>query len=157
MRVGWGFDVHPFGGERPLILGGVSIPGGHTVAATSDGDVVCHAVTDAVLAVAALGDMGLHFPSTDPLWENASSLAMLDRAVTLVRSEGWTPSFVDVTVVCETVRVGPHRDEIRSGLASTLGVGVGQVSVKATTTDRLGFLGRGEGIAAVAVCTAIPL
>lgn len=157
MRVGWGFDVHPFGGDRPLILGGFLVPGSYSVSATSDGDVVCHAVTDALLGSAGLGDMGMHFPSSDPVWEGASSVLMLEKAVELAVTAGWAPAFVDVTVVCETVRIGPYREAIRSGLASALGLDVGAVSVKATTTDGLGFIGRGEGIAATATCTTIPL
>ncbi len=153
-RVAWGFDAHRFGGDPPVLLGGVVVDPGRGVAATSDGDVLAHAVADALLGAAVLGDLGVHFPSDDPRWVGADSLAMLRTAVAAARAAGVAPVFLDATVVAQTVRVAPHRDAIRRALAGALGLPEGRVSVKATTTDGLGFLGRDEGIAAVAVLTA---
>lgn len=153
-RVGWGIDVHPLRSEPPVILGGVVVDETRGVDATSDGDVAAHAVCDALLGAAALGDLGEHFPSSDPRWSGASSLDLLRRVVAISADSGVVPSFVDVTIVVEEVRVSPHRDAIRSGLAGALGLDVGSVSVKATTTDGLGLVGRGEGIACMAVVTA---
>jgi 2-C-methyl-D-erythritol 2,4-cyclodiphosphate synthase len=152
-RVGWGFDAHRLDGDPPLRLGGVVISQTHGVSATSDGDVVAHAVADAVLGAAVLADMGEHFPSDDPDSAGADSMELLRRVVELAEEAGWAVAHADVTVVVEEVRVAPHREAIRSGLASALGAEVGSVSVKATTTDRLGFIGRGEGLAVVAVVT----
>jgi 2-C-methyl-D-erythritol 2,4-cyclodiphosphate synthase len=154
LRVGWGVDVHAFGGSRPLVLGGCLIPGAPAVAATSDGDVVAHSVTDALLGAANLGDMGTHFPSSDDLWNGADSLDLLARAVMLAAGAGVHPMFVDVTIVVQSIMIAPHRTAIRGGLAGALGLAESAVSVKATTTDRLGFVGRDEGIAAFAVLTA---
>lgn len=154
MRVGWGVDVHPLGGEPPVILGGVVVDATRGVHATSDGDVAAHAVCDALLGAAALGDLGLHFPSSDPRWHGASSLDLLRAVVAMAADVGVVPTFVDVTIVAEEVRVSPHRDAIRRGLADVLGLDPAEVSVKATTTDGLGLAGRGEGIAAMAVVTA---
>jgi 2-C-methyl-D-erythritol 4-phosphate cytidylyltransferase/2-C-methyl-D-erythritol 2,4-cyclodiphosphate synthase len=154
LRVGWGVDVHAFGGTRSLVLGGCPIPGAPAVEATSDGDVVAHSVTDALLGAANLGDMGTHFPSSEHRFDGADSLDLLTRAVSLAAGAGVRPVFVDVTIVVQSVRIAPHRTAIRQGLARALGLGDSAVSVKATTTDRLGFIGRDEGIAAVAVLTA---
>lgn len=150
MRVGLGVDVHRFGGRPPVLLGGVVVDGVRGLAGTSDGDVLAHAVTDAVLGAAALGDMGTHFPSSDPRWEDADSLEMLAAAVAMAADAGLRPVSVDATVVAETVAVAPHRDAIRKGLAGALGLPLPAVSVKATTTDGLGFLGADEGVAALA-------
>lgn len=152
-RVGWGFDAHPLNDEPPLVLGGVVVSETEGVSATSDGDVLAHAVTDAVLGACVLGDIGEHFPSDDPAVEGADSLVLLRQAVTMAMAMGWQPAHVDVTVVAEAIRVSPHRDEIRSRLAEAMAMSVDNVSVKATTTDGLGFVGRGEGLAAVAVVT----
>ena len=152
-RVGWGFDAHSFNGEPPLVLGGVTVSVDQGVSATSDGDVLAHAVTDAVLGAAALGDIGDLFPSDDPESVGADSMAMLRKAVTLALASGWKVAHVDATVVAEKVRVAPHRDAIRDKLAGALGASREAVSVKATTTDGLGFTGRGEGIATLAVVT----
>lgn len=149
-----GVDVHAFGGTRSLVLGGCPIPGAPMVEATSDGDVVAHSVTDALLGAANLGDMGTHFPSSDDRWEGADSLDMLTWAVSMAAEAGVHPVFVDVTIVVQSVMIAPHRNAIRHGLAGALGLGDSAVSVKATTTDRLGFVGRDEGIAAYAVLTA---
>jgi len=158
LRVGWGYDAHRLDGPPPLKLAGVVVSDSVGVSATSDGDVVAHAVTDAVLGAAVAGDIGQHFPSSDPSNEEADSMTMLGHAVDLCVSTGYAPAHLDVTVVAEDVRVGPHRDDMRKTLAGTLGLSPNAVSVKATSTDGLGFIGRGEGIAAVAVVTveAIP-
>lgn len=125
------------------------------VSAHSDGDVAAHACADAVLGAAALGDLGAHFPSDDPAWEGASSVELLRRCVGLAAASGVVPTFCDLTVVAASVRVAPHRPAIASGLARALHLEPGAVSVKATTTDGMGFIGRDEGIAATAVVTAI--
>ena len=125
------------------------------VIATSDGDVVAHAVADALLGAAALGDLGTFFPSSDPRWENADSMELLHRVVRKAEGTGWRPSFCDVTVISESVRVAPRRQAVRAALAEVLGLEIGKVSVKATTTDGLGWLGRDEGLAAVAAVTVV--
>lgn len=150
-RVGWGFDAHRLDGEPPLKLGGVVVSDSEGVSATSDGDVLAHAVTDALMGACVLGDIGEHFPSDDPASENADSMALLRESVDMAGASGWRPFHVDVTVVCESVRVAPHRDSIAKSLAGALKLATGDVSVKATTTDGMGFIGRNEGIAAVAV------
>lgn len=157
MRTGWGFDVHPLDGQPPLILAGVVVSEILGVTATSDGDVLAHAVADALLGAAVLGDVGEHFPSDDPSSQGANSMELLARSVSLARDAGWQPGHVDTTVIAQAVRISPHRAAIRSSLAATLGLDVGAVSVKATTTDGLGLVGRGEGIAAVASLTVEPL
>lgn len=153
-RVGWGFDAHRFGGHPPVVLGGVVVDGARGLEATSDGDVVAHAVADALLGAAGLGDIGDQFPSSDPRWEGADSIRILAEVAAKARARQTVPDHVDVTVLAETVRVAPHRAAIREGIAGALGIDVGAVSVKATTTDGLGFLGRNEGVAAVAVLIA---
>ena len=152
-RVGWGFDAHPLDGEPPLIVGGVSVSDAIGVSATSDGDVLAHAVTDAVLGACVLSDIGEHFPSSDPTLAGADSLDLLGRAAVMAVAAGWQIEHVDATVVVENVPIAPHRVEIRANLARALGLVPDLVSVKATTTDGLGFVGRGEGMAAVAVVT----
>ncbi len=154
MRVAWGVDVHQLGGDPPVILGGVVVDGVRGVHATSDGDVAAHAVCDALLGAACLGDLGQHFPSSDVRWHGASSVDLLRQVVAMAGDVGVLTDFVDVTIVAEDVRVSPHRQAIRDGLAAALGIDVSAVSVKATTTDGLGLVGRGEGIAAMAVLTA---
>jgi 2-C-methyl-D-erythritol 2,4-cyclodiphosphate synthase len=156
-RVGWGYDAHPLGGDPPLILGGVALSETIGVSATSDGDVLAHAVIDAVLGACVLADIGEHFPSSDPALAGADSLSLLTRTADLAHGAGWRVAHVDATVVAESIRIAPHRDEIRAKLANSLGIEVGTVSVKATTTDGLGFIGRGEGLAAVAVVTVTAL
>lgn len=150
-RVGWGFDAHRLDGEPPLILGGVVVSDDVGVSATSDGDVVAHAVADALLGACALGDLGSHFPSDDPASQGADSMGLLRHVVTMAVDTGWQTSHVDVTVVVESVRVAPHRGAIVSNLAATLSLDESAVSVKATTTDGLGFIGEGQGLAAIAV------
>jgi len=151
MRVGLGVDVHRFGGDPPLLLGGVTVDERRGLEGTSDADVLAHAVTDAVLGAAALGDMGDHFPSSDPRWAGADSMEMLASAVAMAAGAGLCLVSLDVTVVAERVRVAPHRAAIRSRLGAVAGIPVSAVSVKATSTDGLGFLGDDRGVAALAV------
>lgn len=152
-RVGWGFDAHRLDGEPPLKLGGVVVSDTEGVSATSDGDVLAHAVTDALMGACVLGDIGGHFPSDDPESAGADSMDLLRRCVEMAVDAGWQPSHVDGTVVCESVRVAPYRDDMRRNLADVLMLDVADVSVKATTTDGLGFIGREEGLAAMALLT----
>ena len=151
MRAGFGLDAHAFGGPGPLLLAGIVVENNQGLVATSDGDVVAHAVADAVLGAAALGDLGEHFPSSDPESQGADSMAMLRSAVERIAGDGLQVANVDVTVVAQTVKVAPHRAAMRAALAGVLGVEIGAVSVKATTTDGLGFVGDDEGIACYAV------
>lgn len=153
-RIGIGFDVHAFNTTPPVLLGGVVVDTERGVDATSDGDVACHAVTDAILGAANLGDMGMHFPSSDPRWDGADSVEMLQEAVRMAASKEVRVVAIDVTVISQSVRVAPYRDDIRAGLAAAIGLSPDRVSVKATTTDYLGSLGRDEGLAAMAVVTA---
>lgn len=151
MRVGQGVDSHRFGGDAPLILGGVLLDAAPGVVATSDGDVAVHAVIDAILGAAALGDLGSLFPSDDPQWSNASSIdTLLPAAIDALTNSGWKVTSVDCTVIAESVRVSTHRQEMQLRLAARLGLEPSDVSVKATTTDGMGFTGRGEGIVAMA-------
>jgi 2-C-methyl-D-erythritol 2,4-cyclodiphosphate synthase len=152
LRIGHGFDVHAFGDGDHLMLGGVRIAFGRGIVAHSDGDVVIHAVCDALLGALALGDIGQHFPPSDPQWRGADSRVLLRQCNQLVRARGWITGNADITVIGEQPRIGPHAAAMRAILASDLGVDVDAVSIKATTTERLGFTGRGEGIAAQAVC-----
>jgi 2-C-methyl-D-erythritol 2,4-cyclodiphosphate synthase len=156
MRVGFGFDAHRTGGDRPLKLAGVEVAPDHGLIGTSDADVAVHALIDALLGAAALGDIGTYFPSSDPRWEGADSLDLLRDVVATVGSAGYEVGSVDVTVVAQNVRVAPHREAMRVRLADTLGIATASVSVKATTTDALGFLGRDEGIGATAVAVIQP-
>lgn len=151
MRVGIGIDAHAFEAGRRLVLGGVEIPHPSGLAGHSDGDVLAHAVVDAVLGAAALGDIGTHFPDSDARWRDASSLEFLRHVAVLVAADGARIANVDATVICQAPRIEPVRDQMIERLASSLGVAVADVSVKGTTTDRMGFTGRGDGIAAVAV------
>jgi 2-C-methyl-D-erythritol 4-phosphate cytidylyltransferase/2-C-methyl-D-erythritol 2,4-cyclodiphosphate synthase len=152
-RTGMGFDVHAFAGDGPVMIGGIAIPHEHGLAGHSDADVVLHAITDALLGAAGLGDIGAHFPPTDPQWQGASSDLFLRHAAALIAGRGGIVDHVDCTVICEAPKVGPHRDAMRSRIADVIGVPTSHVSIKATTTERLGFTGRGEGIAAQAVAT----
>ena len=155
LRIGHGFDVHAFGDGDHVMLGGVRVPHARGVQAHSDGDVVIHALCDAMLGALALGDIGRHFPPSDPRWRGADSRQFLRHCRTLAAERGWAVGNVDVTVVCERPRIGPHVDAIRTALAVELGIDLDVVSVKATTTERLGFTGREEGIAAQAVCLLV--
>lgn len=152
-RVGWGFDAHPLNDQPPLVLGGITVSEETGVAATSDGDVLAHALTDAVLGAAVLGDIGDHFPSDDSASVGANSMFLLRQAVTMALAAGWNVGHVDATVVAEAVRIAPHREAIRDEVAKAVGASRVSVSIKATSTDGLGFIGRGEGIAAVAMVT----
>jgi len=152
-RTGLGFDVHAFAGEGPVMIGGLSIPHERGLAGHSDADVVLHAITDALLGAAALGDIGSHFPPSDPQWKGADSSIFLAHAAQLLRQAGGTIDFIDCTVICEAPKIGPHRDAMKSRVAEILGVPTSSVSIKATTTERLGFTGRREGIAAQAVAS----
>lgn len=152
MRIGTGYDCHRFAAGRRLILGGVEVPHSQGLLGHSDADVLSHAIGDALLGAAGLGDLGWHFPDTDPRYREASSIELLRQVARLVRGEGLRVGNVDATVVAERPRLAPHIDAMRSALAVALGVDKGLVSVKATTTEGLGFTGREEGIAAHAVC-----
>ena len=153
MRIGSGFDVHAFADGDHLMLGGIRIAHDRGVDAHSDGDVLLHALCDALLGALALGDLGTHFPPTDERWRGADSREFLRHCALLLDQHGWTLANADLTVICERPRIGPHVEAMREALASDLGVTVAQISVKATTTEKLGFTGRGEGIAAQAVAT----
>ena len=153
MRVGTGFDVHGFGDGDGVTLCGVTIPFGRGLSGHSDADVGLHALTDALLGALADGDIGSHFPPSDPQWKGADSAIFLRQAATLLRDRDGAISNVDVTIICEAPKIAPHRPAMRARIADLLGIDIGRVSVKATTSERLGFTGRGEGIAAQAVAT----
>ena len=150
MRVGQGFDIHPFSDDpaRPLVLGGVTFPESPGLAGHSDADVVAHAVTDALLGAAGLGDIGQYFPDTDPAWAGVDSIELLCRAVSDVRAAGWQPQNVDCTVILESPRVAPHRAAMCDRLTAAVGA---PVTVKAKRAEGLGALGRAEGVACLAV------
>lgn len=150
-RTGLGFDVHAFGGDGPVMMGGIAVPHPRGLAGHSDADVVLHAITDALLGAAGLGDIGEHFPPSDPQWKGVASDRFLAHAAALIRDRGGTIDHVDCTVICEEPKVGPHRLEIKRNVAAILGLDESRVSIKATTTEGLGFPGRREGIAAQAV------
>jgi 2-C-methyl-D-erythritol 2,4-cyclodiphosphate synthase len=150
-RIGLGYDVHRFVEGRPLVLGGVKIPFERGLLGHSDADVLVHAVMDAVLGAMRAGDIGLHFPDTDPEYEGCSSVELLERVGSLMRAEGWRLLDVDTVLVLEEPRISPFRDAMRESIARALGVDVGSIGVKATTSEGLGFTGRGEGVAAQAV------
>lgn len=152
IRTGIGYDVHPFAGGRRLVLGGVEIPAERGLAGYSDADVVLHAIADALLGAAGLGDIGLHFPPSDPRWRDVDSRDLLRRVADLL-AERWTIANVDATVVAEWPRIGPHREAMRASIAGVLEIEPERVNVKATTNEALGFVGRGEGIAALAIAT----
>jgi 2-C-methyl-D-erythritol 2,4-cyclodiphosphate synthase len=152
-RTGLGIDTHAFAPGRPLILGGVEIPHEQGLAGYSDADVLTHAVIDALLGAAALGDIGQHFPDTDPRYKDADSIELLRTVVALLGERGLEIVNVDATVVLERPKLASHREAIRDRLAAALGVSAGAVNVKATTGEGLGFVGRGEGAAAMAVAS----
>ncbi len=153
IRVGQGFDVHAFGPGDKVVVCGVEIPHGAGLVGHSDADVGLHALTDAVLGAIGAGDIGLHFPPSDPQWRGAASEQFLRHAADLARARGGVIAAVDVTIICERPKIGPHRAAMVERVAAILGIAADRVSVKATTTDRLGFTGRGEGMAAQAVAT----
>ncbi|WP_439574898.1 bifunctional 2-C-methyl-D-erythritol 4-phosphate cytidylyltransferase/2-C-methyl-D-erythritol 2,4-cyclodiphosphate synthase [Phreatobacter sp.] len=153
IRTGQGYDVHAFGPGDHVWLGGIRIPHEAGVLAHSDGDVVLHAATDAILGALADGDIGSHFPPSDPQWKGASSDRFLAHAAALVAGRGGRIAHLDVTVVCERPKVGPHREAMRARIAEILAIAPDRVAIKATTSERLGFTGRGEGLAALAIAT----
>ena len=152
IRIGEGYDVHALVPGRRLVLGGVEIPHTLGLLGHSDADVLLHAVTDALLGAAGLGDIGQHFPDSDDRWKGADSAELLRQALRTVQRQGWTVGNVDCTVIAQAPRLAPHREAIRRRIAELLDVDPGQINVKGKTTERLGFVGRGEGIAASAVC-----
>jgi 2-C-methyl-D-erythritol 2,4-cyclodiphosphate synthase len=156
MRIGQGYDVHAFGTGDHVMLGGVRVAHDRGVVAHSDGDVVLHALCDAILGALALGDIGTHFPPGDERWRGADSRRFLLRCAELMNAQGYLLGNADVTVVCERPRVAPHAAAMRGNIAADLRCDPGQISIKATTSERLGFTGRGEGIAAQAVVLLLP-
>jgi len=151
LRIGQGYDVHPLEAGRRLVLGGVEIAHERGLAGHSDADVLLHAISDAVLGAAGQGDIGLHFPPSDERWRDASSLDLLARVVAIAQADGWSVVNVDATVIAERPRIAPHVPLMRERIAARLGIPIDAVGVKATTNERLGALGREEGIAALAV------
>ena len=157
MRIGHGYDVHKLTEGRKLILGGVDIPFEKGLLGHSDADVLTHAVMDALLGAAGLGDIGRHFPDSDPAYAGADSMKLLDHVMALLREKGWQVGNVDATVLAQKPKLAPYIPEMRRRLAAGLGVSEDQVNVKATTEEKLGFTGSGEGMAAHAVCLLEPL
>ena len=153
LRTGIGYDSHRFAPGGPLVLGGVEIPADVHLFGHSDGDAIAHAVTDAILGAAALGDIGALFPDTDPANRGRDSIEMLILAMARVETAGWRVGQVDVVVVCETPRIGPHRDAMRARIAGALGCAPEDVSIKGKTNEGMGFVGRGEGLACLATAT----
>ena len=153
IRVGIGYDSHRFEEGRPLVLGGIRIPHPRGLAGHSDADAVAHALIDAILGAAAAGDIGQHFPDTDPKWKGADSMALLRSAHQLVRERGYAVAQADLTIITEQPQLGPHLAAMAAKLAERLGVPAGSVSLKAKTNEGMGFIGRGEGIAVIAVAT----
>lgn len=151
MRIGHGFDVHKFGGEGPIVLAGVEIPYDHGFIAHSDGDVAIHALCDAILGALCLADIGNHFPDTDGQYENISSRILLRHVVGLMKDNGYTLGNADITIVAQAPKIAPHLLEMRQCLAADLQCDIGQVNVKATTTEKLGYVGRKEGVSVHAV------
>ncbi len=155
LRVGTGFDVHPFARGRALVLGGVTIPHERGLAGHSDADALSHAICDALLGAAALGDIGRHFPDSDPALRGISSLELLRRTAALLAAAGWSPLQVDSCILAEAPRLAPHEPAMRAAIAAALGIPGSNVGIKATTTEGLGFVGRREGLAAQAVCLIV--
>ena len=153
IRTGIGYDCHAFADGRALVLGGVRIDHDRGLAGHSDADVGLHALTDAILGALGEADIGHHFPPSDPAWKGVASTRFLAHAAELVARRGGIIAHVDVTLICERPRIGPHREAMRAAIAATLGLALDRVSIKATTTERLGFTGRGEGIVAYATAT----
>ena len=151
IRIGQGIDVHAFCDGDHVMLGGVRIPHSKALAAHSDGDVALHALCDAMLGAAALGDIGRHFSPSDPKWADVDSRILLREVDMLLKHDGWAVTNVDVTLVCEQPKITPHADRMRANIAADIGLDLTDVSVKATTTEGLGFCGRGEGITALAI------
>jgi len=156
MRIGQGFDAHAFVPDRPLVLGGVRVPHEYGLGGHSDADVVLHALCDALLGAAGLGDLGRHFPDTDAAHAGRDSREFLGEVAALVAAEGWALANADLTVVAQRPKLGPHIPEMQAVIAGDLGVDPGRVNVKATTTERMGWTGRGEGVAALAAVLLQP-
>lgn len=154
-RVGLGFDVHALVAGRKLILGGVTIPYERGLKGHSDADVLLHAITDALLGAAGLGDIGRWFPDTDERWRDADSRWLLRQAMSQVRAAGWRVGNVDATVICERPKIAPHAEAMRANIAADLGITPGEVNIKGKTSEGLGFTGRGEGIAAQAIALIV--
>ena len=155
MRIGNGFDVHAFAPGRRLVIGGVDIPYERGLDGHSDADVLLHAICDALLGAAALGDIGRHFPDSDPRWKGADSRSLLRHVFSLLVERGWRVGNVDATIIAQAPRMAPHVASMAANIAADLDIEADAVNVKATTTERLGFTGRGEGIAAQAVATIV--
>jgi 2-C-methyl-D-erythritol 4-phosphate cytidylyltransferase/2-C-methyl-D-erythritol 2,4-cyclodiphosphate synthase len=155
VRTGNGYDVHSFEAGDQVTLCGVKIPHHKKLSGHSDADVGLHALTDALLATCGAGDIGTHFPPSDPKWKGAASRLFVEHAAEIVRSKGGRIANADITLICEAPRIGPHREAMVEAIASMLKVSVDRISVKATTNERLGFVGRGEGIAAIATASAV--
>lgn len=155
MRIGHGYDVHRFGPGDKLILGGVTIPFEHSFVAHSDGDVLIHALIDALLGAAALGDIGQHFPDTDSTWRGADSRQLLLAVVEMIAAKGYTLANADITIVAQQPKMLPHLDKMRLNLSADINCSIEQINIKATTTEELGFAGRKEGIACHAVVLLI--
>lgn len=156
MRIGYGYDVHALTEGRPLILGGVEVPFGRGLEGHSDADVLTHAVADALLGAVAMGDIGTHFPDTDPRWENVDSFVILGEIRGMIEQAGYRVGNVDATVVLEQPKLRPHIDTMRQNLAEVLAVDTACVSVKATTSESMGFVGERRGAAAHVVCLLLP-
>jgi 2-C-methyl-D-erythritol 2,4-cyclodiphosphate synthase len=155
-RVGVGYDVHRFAAGRPLVLGGVLIPHDRGLDGHSDADVLLHAICDALLGAAALGDIGRHFPPGDSAWKDADSRDLLRRCVALLQKAGWVPGNIDASVIAEAPRINPHVEAMRSAIGTDTGLAGDAIGIKATTNERMGFVGREEGIAAIAVAMILP-
>ena len=152
-RSGIGYDSHRFEEGRRLVLGGVEVESDRGLAGHSDADALTHAVIDALLGAAGLGDIGQHFPDTDDAWRDADSIGLLSQVCVFLEEHGWRVTHLDATVICEAPKLGPYRDEMRRTLAGVVGIGAREVNVKFTTNEGMGAIGRGEGIAAMAVAT----
>ena len=151
IRIGNGYDIHQLAEGRPLILGGVNIPHKLGLLGHSDADVLTHSIMDALLGALSLGDIGHYFPPSDPKWKGADSMILLEQVVKIIQSQGWKISNIDSTVVAEQPKLKPHLQSMRSALAKTLAIEIDQISIKATTNERLGPVGREEGICSYAV------
>jgi 2-C-methyl-D-erythritol 4-phosphate cytidylyltransferase/2-C-methyl-D-erythritol 2,4-cyclodiphosphate synthase len=156
IRTGNGFDVHAFGPGDSVVLCGIEVPHGQGLVGHSDADVGMHALTDAIYGALAEGDIGRHFPPSDPQWKGADSAVFLDHAVRLAGARGYRVANGDVTLICERPKIGPHAGAMQARLEAIMGLEAGRISVKATTSERLGFTGREEGIAALATVTLVP-
>lgn len=157
MRIGYGFDTHKLVKDRPLIIGGVEVPFEKGLYGHSDADVLLHAITDAILGAVALGDIGQHFPDNDPAYKDANSRELLKHCYELVKNEGFEIGNIDATVIAERPKLMPHIKKIRETIAVDLGLSLDQISVKATTSEKMGFVGREEGISATATALLKPM